>query len=470
MNGHDLLQVGYESGKALSEALKAFKAGRAQGLASKVIKAELVEVLADPEKYAEHVLYQRVAEELLRERRVESEYDLNTPRPYQIWGKNEIEPGAIDQMERAIRLPVTVKGALMPDAHVGYGLPIGGVVAVDNAVIPYAVGVDIACRMRLTIYDTSPFVLGQKREKFREALERNTRFGTGFGWKPYLEHPVLDDSAWNDVSWLKTIKLTAAQQLGSSGSGNHFVVFGALKVSQPIVQGDQTVPPGEYLALLSHSGSRRVGYEIAGRYTNIAMAKRSGLPKDYSHLSWLTMDEHEGQEYWIAMNLAGRYASANHQLIHEMVTHSIRFPILGSIENHHNFAWKEQIDGQDLYVHRKGATPAGEGVLGIIPGSMGTSGFVVSGRGNPESLNSASHGAGRRMSRSQAVKQLDWNTVKHQLKRDGVELISAGLDEAPNAYKDIHAVMAAQQDLVSIVAEFQPKMVKMDGSGSKAED
>jgi tRNA-splicing ligase RtcB len=134
------------------------------------------------------------------------------------------------------------------------------------------------------------------------------------------------------------------------------------------------------------------------------------------------------------------------------------------VENHHNFAWREEIDGQTLIVHRKGATPAGEGVLGVIPGSMGDQGYVVRGRGVSAALNSAAHGAGRRMSRAEAFKRFDWNIIKRKLREKGIEVLSAGLDEVPNCYKDIDEVMAAQADLVETLAAFQPKLVKMDGS------
>jgi tRNA-splicing ligase RtcB len=168
------------------------------------------------------------------------------------------------------------------------------------------------------------------------------------------------------------------------------------------------------------------------------------------------------------MQLAGRYASANHAVIHRQIVAAVRHDVLGGIENHHNFAWVETVDDRQVIVHRKGATPAGTDVLGVIPGSMSAPGFVVAGRGNPESLSSAAHGAGRRMSRSAAMKKFEWGVINRRLKQDGVELISAGLDEVPGAYKDIHSVMSAQQDLVKILAEFQPRLVKMDGAQGKA--
>jgi tRNA-splicing ligase RtcB len=144
--------------------------------------------------------------------------------------------------------------------------------------------------------------------------------------------------------------------------------------------------------------------------------------------------------------------------------------IVAGVENHHNFAWKETHGGRELIVHRKGATPAGQGVLGVIPGSMADPAYIVRGKGSPESLNSASHGAGRRMSRTQAKAKYTWRAVQKSLEKAGVHVLSAGADEVPGVYKNIDEVMREQQDLVDVVARFDPKIVKMCGDGSKAED
>lgn len=398
------------------------------------------------------------------------------PVPFQIWGKEEIEDGAIQQIQRAAELPIAVRGALMPDAHQGYGLPIGGVLATTETVIPYAVGVDIACRMKMTVFNAPPHMLEKKREKLRTALERNTVFGPGGQWPEPFDHAVMDDPAWDEVKRLHELKDKAHRQLGTSGGGNHFVEFGELIVREQIKgdgssdgEGSSTygsIPPGNYLAVLSHSGSRGLGARIADHYTKIAMDKHDTLPKAYKHLAWLHLEDEVGQEYWKAMNLAGSYASANHAIIHRMMIDSVRMEVLGGVENHHNFAWVEEIDGQQVIVHRKGATPAGEGVYGVIPGTMAAPGYVVRGKGNPDSLQSAAHGAGRRLSRSKAFKTLDWDQVEYKLKKEKVELLSAGLDEAPFAYKDIDVVMAAQADLVDSVAQFLPRLVKMAPAGN----
>ena len=240
------------------------------------------------------------------------------------------------------------------------------------------------------------------------------------------------------------------------------------------VGGARGVAAGEYVALLSHSGSRGTGAAVCDYYSKMAFARWGDLPSELKRLAWLSMDTQEGQEYWAAMELMGQYAAANHACIHRHVAENLGAQVLLDLENHHNFAWKERhvIAGveREVIVHRKGATPAGEGVLGIIPGSMATPGFVVSGKGNAESLNSASHGAGRMMSRTAAVKKFNWKEVNKFLQQRGVTLISAGLDEVPMAYKNIREVMEAQHDLVKIMGQFDPKLVKMAPSGERPED
>ena len=274
------------------------------------------------------------------------------------------------------------------------------------------------------------------------------------------------DEDWSVSPITRQMRDKAWTQLGTSGSGNHFVEFGAFTVTDDALG----IPPGEYVALLSHSGSRGTGAKVCDFYSKRAMARHGELPKELKHLSWLSLDDEDGQEYWAAMNLMGHYAAANHALIHRAIGRKLGAELILDIENHHNFAWKETHGGRETIVHRKGATPAGAGVLGIIPGSMASPGYVVRGKGQPESLNSASHGAGRVMSRTKALQSFTWSATKKLLAERGVELLSAGLDEVPGVYKDIDAVMAAQTDLVDVLGRFDPKIVKMCPAGEKAED
>jgi tRNA-splicing ligase RtcB len=389
--------------------------------------------------------------------------------PYRIWGSG-LDETAVEQLKNACSLPVAVSGALMPDAHVGYGLPIGGVLATENAVIPYAVGVDIACRMKLTVLDLPVDTLQDEQARLSRALESETRFGMGATFKTRRRHEVMD-ADWNVTSVTAKLKDRAWAQLGTSGSGNHFVEFGELTVL------DETIglPRGDHFALLSHSGSRGAGAQIAQHYSRLARELHPELPRELAHLAWLDLSSAAGEEYWSAMELMGRYASANHYLIHAHVATALGVEVRLDIENHHNFAWRERHvrpDGTEgeVIVHRKGATPAGAGVLGVIPGSMATPGYIVRGKGVPSSLNSAAHGAGRRMSRTKAKQTFTWKAAQKLLRERNVTLISAGLDEVPMAYKDIDEVMAAQQDLVEIVARFQPRLVKMAPGGEPPED
>lgn len=391
---------------------------------------------------------------------------IQEPLAYTSFGADGIEEGARKQMNTAVQLPVAVAGALMPDAHQGYGLPIGGVLATRGAVIPYGVGVDIGCRMSLSVFDIPVAHFLENKAKYKRELIAQTKFGAGAGFRgaDQREHAVLDDVAFTELPLLQQLKDKAVHQLGSSGGGNHFVEFGVLEVTGSDER--LNLAPGQYLALLAHSGSRGLGATIAGHYTRLAKTL-CNLPGDAAHLAYLDLQSEAGQEYWLAMNLAGNYASACHEIIHQKMAAAIGAEVLAKVENHHNFAWKEEVNGEELIVHRKGATPAGEGVLGIIPGSMTAPGFLVRGKGNLQSLNSASHGAGRQMSRSKANKAFTKDQLREALKAAGVDLIGGGLDEAPGAYKDIHAVMAAQQELVEVLASFQPKMVRMADDGSR---
>lgn len=380
------------------------------------------------------------------------------------WGL-DLDPASIDQMRNACRLPVSVAAALMPDAHVGYGLPIGGVLATDNAVIPYAVGVDIACRMKLTVLDLPVNALRGQIDRLSNVLKAETAFGMGAKWSDRREHAVLEED-WTVSPVTQLNRDKAWSQLGTSGSGNHFVEFGTLTLDAP----ELGLDAGVYVALLSHSGSRGTGYAVASHYSKLAMELHPELPKELRHLAWLGLDTDAGREYWAAMELMGLYASANHAIIHDSIVRHLGARVLAGVENHHNFAWKETHDGVEVIVHRKGATPAGAGVLGMIPGSMAAPGFVVRGKGSADSLCSAAHGAGRTMSRTAAKNSFRWSHVKKLLEERGVTLLSAGLDEVPMAYKDIHEVMAQQSDLVEIIARFDPAIVRMAPEGERAED
>ncbi len=467
MNNQDLIQLGVPQGDALKLAHEHMCCMFAAGLEREQVEADIFSIVANPPAFFADEVRAPLARAIYR--------PAFTPRaelaPWRQWGEG-LEAEAVKQMANACALPVAVAGALMPDAHIGYGLPIGGVLATENAVIPYAVGVDIACRMKLTVYDRKANTIAGMRDRLGAILESETRFGVGAKFQQRRDHEVLD-ADWTVAPVTQQLRDKAWSQLGTSGSGNHFVEFGAFTVDaeQATALG---IEPGEYLALLSHSGSRGTGAQVCNVYSKRAMARHESLPKELKHLAWLSLDEADGQEYWGAMNLMGQYAAANHALIHKHIARKLGADLILDIENHHNFAWKERhvVNGEEreVIVHRKGATPAGAGVLGVIPGSMASPGYVVRGKGSPESLHSASHGAGRVMSRTKALQSFTWSAVKKQLAAAGVELLSAGLDEVPGVYKDIAQVMAAQNDLVDVLGRFDPKIVKMCPSGERAED
>jgi tRNA-splicing ligase RtcB len=441
-------------------------ASKAGALRSFDLRSLFADILAAPENYLAHPHFAEMAKEAAE---FGGPLEVRGPISYRTWGAENIDQDSHRQMREACSLPMATGAALMPDAHVGYGLPIGGVLALENAVVPYAVGVDIACRMKLSVLDIPPETLSQpkKQDWYDRALESGTRFGVGAAHERKQSHSVMDQD-WTITRITRESKDKAWKQLGTSGSGNHFVEFGLLSLNERDEQ--LQLDPGNYIALLSHSGSRGTGSAVCTVYSNIA---RQHLPKryeDFGRLAWLSLDSEAGQEYWAAMNLMGDYAAANHDVIHRLVSGLLGARVIASVENHHNFAWKEQHGDKEVIVHRKGATPAGRGVLGVIPGSMADPAFVVRGLGNAESLESASHGAGRYMSRTKAKETFAWGAVRKDLEKRGVRVLSAGADEVPGVYKPIEAVMREQQDLVEIVARFDPKIVKMCGDGSKAED
>lgn len=827
MKGKDLIKMAFKPGPSVGVALLLIPKA-AEQLNPHQIERELKAVLDDPISNAAHPQFAELARVLREQAAAQQTFvERPEPAPYRIWGEG-LEAGALDQMRHSVRLPVAVQGALMPDAHVGYGLPIGGVLATENAVIPYAVGVDIACRMKLSVLDIPAADMKRLNDQLVRTLQRETKFGVGAEWKTPVQHDVLDQD-WNVTPVTARVFPKARAQLGTSGSGNHFVEFGVLTLDKP----ELGLDAGEYLAVLSHSGSRGSGAQVADFYSRLAMDRHPELPPELRRLAWLDMDSAEGQEYFAAMNLMGKYAAANHAIIHRKVSRALGAKVIAGVENHHNFCipateriptldgprpisdlragdrvysfdperglvpakvkavwssgrkliytirtrhrkirvsgshpiltvcgagrewvraehvrpgdrivcaqgyyrsdqpmsagharfigaflgdgwvrsdtkrrgytfglaigdaseehtrryveliqslelpevakgtwkdaplrlkvsapgaygisgsnkrayrfieglglalpstrrrvpagafsatnedkiqllsgymdadgsignvarrdgsglvracneplvrdireiaisaglrctnvrridmstnfgetacycfniapasmkrldlwhggkracveaalvrpighddtlpaglfservlglsrteseeevfdlevghpthsfvcegvvvhncWKEVHGGKELYVHRKGATPAGAGVLGVIPGSMATPGFVVRGRGSAASLDSASHGAGRVMSRTAAREKFRWNHIKPMLEERGVQLLSAGIDENPFVYKNIHDVMKAQSDLVEVVARFDPRIVKMADAGERPED
>jgi len=458
LSGKDLIKLGFPKNNSINIALGQINRYRKREKKESIL-TEAKEVLLHPKKFEGHGTWGKVAEGLINPVQVRMHHLKTTRVPFTIFGENEIDEQAKIQLYDSLKLPISVAGALMPDAHSGYGLPIGGVLATDNAVIPYGVGVDIGCRMSLSIFDLPASYFKGKEHQLQAILKDNTKFGMNETHAAKADHEVFYKSEFQDIPLLKNFLPKAYKQLGSSGGGNHFVEFGVAKIDNP--ENEWKLGVGEYFAVLSHSGSRALGANIAKHYTYLA-TKQCPLPKNVQHLAWLDLNTHDGQEYWLAMNLAGEYAKACHDDIHRRIAKAIGKRVVVTIENHHNFAWKEMVNGQECIVHRKGATPAAEGQLGIIPGSMTAPGYIVKGKGNAASLNSASHGAGRLFSRAKCKATFTQNEIKKVLKANDVTLIGGNIDEAPMAYKDITKVMGNQMDLVEVLGTFTPKIVRMD--------
>lgn len=457
----ELSKIGYTNNQARSIALEIIGKHCKHESKSDVLQT-LQLLLENPEEYLADEIWSKLAKifspiEAATKREIISLTD--EPKQLKVFGAKHIDNNAKQQMQTAMSLPIAIKGALMPDAHAGFGMPIGGVLAVQNAVIPYAVGVDIGCRMALTIFEETDSYIHRYSHTIKEAIHQFTHFGMDGGLSEVPSHAILDSDLFNTFDWLKKLQGKAFRQLGSSGSGNHFVEFGIIELAE---NNALALPEKKYLGLLSHSGSRGLGAAIAQRYIDIAMQQRI-LPNSAKNMAWLTLEEAAGKEYFLLMNFAGEYAKACHDVIHHSLSKALGLSKIVTIENHHNFAWKEtHPDIGEVIVHRKGATPAKENEWGIIPGNMISPAYIVTGNGDTQSLYSASHGAGRAMSRQKAKDTFTNSQLKKILAKENVQLLGGSIEEAPMAYKNIDMVIAAQKNLVNIEGKFFPKIVRMN--------
>ncbi|NTU84862.1 MAG: RtcB family protein, partial [Chloroflexales bacterium] len=271
------------------------------------------------------------------------------PAPYRVFGtvgapgapmgegEADIEHSAFAQLQLALRLPIADQGALMPDAHQGYALPIGGVFRAYRAVSPAMVGVDIACRMMLTVFAVEPDEVMARREALFRTLKQVTTFGAGAERVYPADHAVLDDPRWGATSQLRSLRTRAAAQLGTSGSGNHFAELVVGEALQDLIPG----APPRFAGLLTHSGSRGVGYAVANHYMKVAEQETKRIARVPRYYEWLDLEREAGQEYWTAMELCGAFASANHHVIHELFARRSGLPVAAQVENHHNFAWRQ---------------------------------------------------------------------------------------------------------------------------------
>jgi len=379
--------------------------------------------------------------------------------PIYLW-LDEIEESAVQQAKNLANLPFSFRHiAIMADSHVGYGMPIGGVLATEgNIVIANAVGVDIGCGMLAIKTDI------QYSDEYNTYLPKivkliQNRIPVGFSWNPKPADRLLmpDIDAFPDDAVVRKNFDDALLQLGTLGGGNHFI---------EIQKGDD-----DNLWFMIHSGSRNLGKKTADEYNKIAVCLNekwhSSVPKEHQ-LAFLPLDEKEGREYMAEMTYCVEFALANRQLMAERIKNIIcevfPFPVQFDqpINIAHNYARIEHHFGKNVMIHRKGATSARVGEMGIIPGSQGTKSYIVEGLGNPESFMSCSHGAGRKMGRKQAQRELNLEQEIDLMNKQGIihgiKTIE-NLDEAAGAYKDIDVVMENQKDLVKILVELKPLAV-----------
>lgn len=360
------------------------------------------------------------------------------------------------QMASAMKLPVAIRGALMPDAHFSAAsIPVGGAVLLENAISPSMIGPDISCSIMLTrLAGIDKETAIQKKEELLTHILRVTHFGPGkaqFKDGRERDHEVMDDEMWNDLP-ISNIKDLARSQLGSSGGGNHFVDIAVFEEENG----------KSFVALVSHSGSRGAGAKIAHYYKKKAQEYVSLASNNtIRNHEWLDLGTELGQDYLHAMQLMGRYAKANHELIHKMFLLDTGLTAEETIYTRHNYAW---VTEQGV-LHRKGAMPAEKGVKGIIPGSCASPIYIVKGLGNDTFLNTASHGAGRLMSRKAAKDKYDEETVQEAIREFGVLTYGVAKDENPFAYKNIDHIVRLQVEagVVEVVNRGKPIVVVMGG-------
>jgi tRNA-splicing ligase RtcB len=365
--------------------------------------------------------------------------------PIKLW-LEEIDEGALKQARNLANLPFAFKWiAVMPDSHEGFGMPIGGVLAAQDVIVPNAVGVDIGCGMLAARTDLTEI----SEEALRQILPE-IRQEVPLGFEHHrADQPWAGFDCAPDIPILQQELDSARRQLGTLGGGNHFIEF-------------QQGSDGN-VWLMIHSGSRNFGLKTANCFHKIAqtVCSQHGYSLPDRDLAFLPMETREGEEYFTAMNYCCDFARANRALMMELVSGVVArvtgARVLETINIHHNYAALETHYGREVLVHRKGATKASSDTIGIIPGSMGAKSYIVKGLGNPESFESCAHGAGRRMGRKQAIRSLDLEVEQKKMNGilHGLRSRNA-LDEAPGAYKDIDEVMRYQKDLVAITVTLRP--------------
>ncbi|WP_446008749.1 RtcB family protein [Candidatus Electrothrix sp.] len=379
-------------------------------------------------------------------------------KPIKLW-LDDLEAGALDQARHLANLPFAFRHiALMPDAHQGYGMPIGGVLATEGVVIPNAVGVDIGCGM-CAVQTSLQEIEQDTLKKIMGMVRKSIPVGFKHHKKAQDASFMPEDTGEGGLDELRVVReeyKAALKQLGTLGGGNHFL---------EIQQGSDG-----HIWLMIHSGSRNLGYKVAHHYNKLAIALNrkwhTSVPEKWQ-LAFLPLDGRKGQDYLLEMQYCVDFALANRRLMMQRMQEAFaevagEVDFADMINIAHNYAAMEHHFKKNVMIHRKGATKAAADQLGIIPGSQGTASYIVKGKGESESFMSCSHGAGRRMGRKQAQRELDLAAEQERLAAVGVIhgiRNTKDLDEAPGAYKDISQVMENQQDLVDIQVELRPLAV-----------
>ena len=352
----------------------------------------------------------------------------------------EPEANTIEQMENVIRAGGVEHAVLCADSHLGYSVPVGGVVAYDRTICVNGVGFDIACGNKAVRLEVGDFDV----RKAMDEIQRTISFGVGRKNNERVQHRLFDEGIWNEIGVLRGLKDKAVSQLGTVGSGNHYV--------------DIFKDEEGKIWIGVHFGSRGLGHGIATHFL------KAGGGKDGINAAPVLLDERSalGEEYLKCMELAGKYAYAGRDWVCERVAKILGGKIVEEVHNHHNFAWKEKHFGKDYWVVRKGATPAFKGQKGFVGGSMGDISVILEGTGSEDALHSTVHGAGRVMGRMQAKGKKGRkglvDPVKHSewMKKSGVVLRGGDLDESPYAYKRIENVLKAHEGTIKILHTLTP--------------
>ena len=375
--------------------------------------------------------------------------------PVKVWSElADVEPQALDQLVNTANLPCVFKHiAVMPDVHLGIGATIGSVIPTKNAIIPAAVGVEIGCGMLAVKTQFDSAALEGRLKRIRENIERAIPLG------PSQHHLPLKEAerwmGWKEFSnchrAVQELAQKARAQLGTLGGGNHFI--------------ELCLDTEDRVWIMLHSGSRHIGKTLAERHIQAAkgLLRQTLQSLPDPNLAYLVKGTSEFQAYWHDLQWAQAYAYENRQLLLDLVLRATEKGLGGReavvpelvVNCHHNYAAIERHFGEKVYITRKGAVKAAQGEMGIIPGSMGTRSFIVRGKGNAEAFDSCSHGAGRRMSRSEARRTFSAEDLCRQTTGVECRKDTGVVDEIPQAYKDIDVVMRHQSDLVEIVAELK---------------